>query len=199
MSKGPRRQLLRVSALKPDPENRRTHTTRNKAMLETSLRDIGAARSIVIDEDDVVLAGNGVVERAPDAGITKVQVVDADGDTLIAVRRKGLTPEQKRRLAMYDNRSAELAEWNPEQLATDRSNGLDLVPFFTDRELDSLLEVEGLTELRKALTVERPAEVAWVLVALPLAIWPKHQAAVEAMQKDASFTGVAIRANKEPK
>jgi hypothetical protein len=192
-------QLLNVSALKADPENRRTHTTRNKAMLVDSLNDVRAARSIVIDEDNVILAGNGVVEKAEDAGITKVQVIEADGETLIAVRRSNLTPEQKRRLAMYDNRTAELAEWNPEQLSTDKARGLDLVPFFTDRELDVLLEVEGLTELRKRANIDRPAEVAWVLVALPLTSWPKHQAAVEAMQKDASFTGVAIRQNKEAK
>jgi hypothetical protein len=120
-------------------------------------------------------------------------VVDTDGDTLVAVRRRNLSPEQKRRLAMFDNRTAELAEWNPEQLATDKANGLDLVPFFTERELDSFMQSEGLTEVRKKLEVARPTEVAWVLVAIPLDQWPAHQAALEAMEKSAVFASVAIR------
>lgn len=182
-----------ISSLKADPENRRAHPTRNKAMLLTSLQEVRAARSIVIDENDVVIAGNGIVDKAADAGITRVQIVDTDGETLVAVRRRNLTAEQKRRLAMFDNRTAELAEWNPEQLASDKESGLELAPFFTEAELGTLLEVEGMTELRKKLDVPRPTEVAWVLVAIPLSEWPKHQAAVEAMQKTADFASVAIR------
>jgi len=86
----------------------------------------------------VILAGNGVVEAASEAGITKLQIVDADGDTLVAVRRRGLTPSQKRDLAIYDNRTAELAEWNVEQLAADLQNGEDLAAFFFDDELKTL-------------------------------------------------------------
>jgi hypothetical protein len=189
--------LVKLSSLKPDPQNRRSHPTRNKAMLATSLSEVGAARSIVIDEDGVILAGNGVAEQATDAGITNVHIVDADGDTLVAVRRRNLTPDQKRKLAMYDNRSAELAEWNPEQLAADKTAGLDLVPFFTERELASILTVEGLTEVRKRLDVARPAEVAWVLVAIPLDVWPAHQAALETMEKAAVFSSVAIRPHEK--
>ena len=112
--------------LVPDPQNRRRHTTRNLGMVSDALRDVGAARSIVIDEHNVILAGNGVTEAAAEAGITHVHVVEADGTTLIAVRRRGLTPEQKRRLALYDNRTAELAEWNLDQLRADVDAGLDL-------------------------------------------------------------------------
>lgn len=38
-------------------------------MIVQSLKDNGAARSIVIDEQGVVLAGNGVVDAAAEAGI----------------------------------------------------------------------------------------------------------------------------------
>jgi hypothetical protein len=69
------------------------------------------------------------------AGLTKVQIVDVDGDTLVAVRRSNLTAEQKRALAIYDNRTAELAEWNWEQLAEDKAGGLTLAPFWTTAEL----------------------------------------------------------------
>ena len=77
-------------------------------MIVESLQYVGAARSIVIDESNVVRAGNGTLEGAKRLGL-KLQVVDADGSTLIAVRRRGLTDRQKLELAFYDNRSAELA------------------------------------------------------------------------------------------
>jgi hypothetical protein len=126
---------LTLAELRADPENRRLHPARNVAMIAASVRAVGAARSIVIDEDGEVLAGNGLVRGAQDAGLTKLHVVDADGDTVIAVRRRGLTPEQMRELAMYDNRAAELAEWNAPQLAIDLSTGKPLAPFFSPKEL----------------------------------------------------------------
>jgi hypothetical protein len=130
--------LTRIKDLHPDPANRRSHGTRNLGLVVDALRAVGAARSIVIDEDNVVLAGNGVTEAATAAGITKLQVVDVSGDTLVAVRRRGLTPGQKRELAIYDNRSAELAEWNLTQLAADLQNGEDLSAYFLDGELAAL-------------------------------------------------------------
>jgi hypothetical protein len=102
--------------LRPDPQNVRAHNARNIGMIEDSLRDLGAARSIVIDEDGVILAGNGVVEAAAAAGIERVITVDADGDAIIAVRRRGLTPEQKKKLTLTDNRTSDTSTWDVEEL-----------------------------------------------------------------------------------
>ena len=129
---------LTLADLRADPRNRRTHPARNRDMIAASLRAVGAARSIVIDEANEILAGNGVADGAAAAGLTKLHVVEADGDTIVAVRRRGLTPEQKRDLALYDNRAAELAEWNLEQLAVDAAEGA-LEPFFFEDEIAALL------------------------------------------------------------
>jgi hypothetical protein len=64
--------------------------------MREALRDVGAARSIVIDESNVILAGNGITAAALEHGLTKLRVVDADGDEVVAVRRTGLTDAQKR-------------------------------------------------------------------------------------------------------
>jgi len=101
-----------VADLKPDPRNARRHSERNLGVIADLLEQVGAARSIVIDEEGVVLAGNGVLAAAGRAGIEKVRVVDADGKTLVAVRRTGLTAKQKAQLAVGDNRSNELSEWD---------------------------------------------------------------------------------------
>jgi hypothetical protein len=128
-----------IADLKPDPHNARKHNPRNLGMVINALHEVGAARSIVIDENGVILAGNGVVEAAADAGIERVQVVDADGETIIAVRRTGLTDKQKTRLALFDNRAAELAEWDAETIAADLEAGVELGDLFDGDELDKIL------------------------------------------------------------
>lgn len=113
----PKAAPTHISDLTPDPNNFRKRTERSHAAIVDSLQEVGAARSIVIDEHDVILAGNGVVEAAAEAGIEKVRVIDASGDEIIAVRRRNLTPDMKQRLALFDNRAAELSEWDTEKLA----------------------------------------------------------------------------------
>jgi hypothetical protein len=108
---------MSINDLLPDPKQARRRTPRSEAMIEASLREVGAARSIVIDEDNVTLAGNGTVAGAKAAGIKNVRVIDADGDEIIAVRRSNLTDEQKVKLALFDNRTGELAAWDTEALA----------------------------------------------------------------------------------
>lgn len=128
-----------IAILKPDKKNRRKHNERNIGMIVNSLQQVGASRSIVIDEDNNILAGNGTVEAAQLAGIERMRIVDADGEEIIAVRRTGLTDEQKRRLALYDNRTAEIAEWNLEQILEDVNEGLTFDGMFGKAELDELL------------------------------------------------------------
>lgn len=157
----PAQEFTTLASLTPDPKNRRKHTTRNIGMLVDALKNVGAARSIVIDESGQVLAGNGVVAAAEEAGITGLRVVDVDGDTIVAVRRRGLTEAQKRDLAIYDNRVGELAEWNVEQLLADQKAGLGLSAFFTDKELDAVLgshSSEGRTD-PDAIPKERATDI----------------------------------------
>lgn len=133
-----------IADLRPDPHNARRHTVRNLAMIEKALGEVGAARSIVIDEDGMVLAGNGVIEAAANVDITKLQIIDADGETIIAVRRKGLTPEQKTKLALFDNRASELAEWEPVVLG-DIGKNIDLGDLWNADELAQMgVDLSGI-------------------------------------------------------
>src|SRR3990167_6269070 len=129
--------------LPPDPRNARRHTPRNVGMIVDALQHVGAARSIVIDEDGVILAGNATVEAAAEAGSTAVQGVDVPGDTLVAVRRRGLTTQQKTALALYDNRASELAEgWDVAVLKAFEAEGTDLSGFWRAEELAALYATE---------------------------------------------------------
>ncbi len=109
-------------------------------MIEAALREVGAARSIVVDEDGVILAGNATMEAAAAAGIERVHVVDVDGETIVAVRRSGLTPEQKIKLALFDNRTTDLSTWSPEVLQSFIDDGTDLEQFWFPDELSILLD-----------------------------------------------------------
>ncbi len=180
-----------ISDLKPDPENARTHTPRNVGLIVDALHEVGAARSIVIDEDDRVLAGTGTVEAAAEAGISKVQVVDADGDTLIAVRRRNLTPAQKRRLALFDNRTTDLSAFDVDQLRQDADAGR-LDGLFTQDELNALF-AQDVPARVDGLTVDRPTDVAWVLLAIPVEQWPAVQPTIEGLQLAATFSTMALR------
>ena len=149
-----------ISILKPDPHNRRKHNPRNVGMIVNALQQVGAARSIVIDEDNTILAGNATIEAAAQAGIEKMQVVEADGHTIIAVRRRGLDAEQKRRLALYDNQTAAIAEWDAEQIAADLQEGLDFTGIFDQQEMaDILASINGDPPEDPGPQIDRAAEL----------------------------------------
>jgi DNA modification methylase len=131
-----------IASLKPDPRNARSHSERNLELIALSLQEVGAARSIVVDEDGVILAGNATVSAAHQAGIDRVRIIDTDGSELVAVRRTNLSPEQKRRLALLDNRTAELAEWDAEVLAA-LAEDTDLSGLWEADELSALLGEES--------------------------------------------------------
>lgn len=139
--------MTSIKDLKHDHKNARKRTDRSAALIAESLKRFGAARSIVIDEDGRILAGNGTVEGARKAGIDKLRIIEAEGDELIAVRRTGLSEDEKVGLALADNRSSDLSEWDHDMLRQ-LSEEHDLTPWFEDDELlaEVLDTVEGNTD-----------------------------------------------------
>jgi len=151
-----------IKDLNFDKNNPRKHNPRNIGMIEKSLNEVGAGRSIVIDEDNNILAGNGTIEAAQLAGIDKVQIVETDGNTIVAVRRSGLSNEQKKKLALYDNRTAELAEWESEVLK-ELEQEIDLSDLFTKDELIEITDVDIENEVVEDEIPEVPKEAKTVL------------------------------------
>lgn len=135
--------MASISDLRSDHKNARKRTDRSATLIEESLKRYGAARSVVIDEDNRILAGNGTVDAAKRAGISKVRVIETEGDEIIAVKRTGLTEDQKIGLALADNRTSDLSEWDKEMLHQ-LSEEHDITPWF---EAEDLAEIMGDVEV----------------------------------------------------
>ena len=127
----------------PDRKNANKGTERGRYMVEASLRETGAGRSIVLDKDGRIIAGNKTFEAASDIGLP-VRIVETDGRELVAVKRTDLDLSDDtgaaRKLAYYDNRAGQVGlEWNAEQVLADLGAGLDLSAMFRQYELDALI------------------------------------------------------------
>lgn len=130
---------MKLEDLKQDSVNARKHNPRNVNMIVDSIQELGCGRSILIDENGTIIAGNATYEALVEAGITKVRVVEGSGDEIVAVQRTDLTKLEKARLALFDNRASELSNWDTEVLAT--LTGIDNLfdNIFSDKELAVLL------------------------------------------------------------
>ena len=130
--------------IKTDKKNANKGTARGREILERSLTELGAGRSILLDKDGNVIAGNKTFEAASKLGL-EVKVVETKGDELIAVKRVDLDLEEDagkaRQLAYADNRTAELdLEWDHEQLMKDLEAGVDLEALgFNEEEISEIV------------------------------------------------------------
>ena len=94
-----------IESLVPDNKNFNKGTEYGDRLMDESLRKFGLARSIVIDKNNRIIAGNKTAEKAADIGFTDVLVVEGDGNQLVAVKRKDidLDSAKGRELALADN------------------------------------------------------------------------------------------------
>lgn len=121
--------MTKISELKFDDQNFNNHTEYGMSLLEKSLRENGAGRSILIDKDNRIIAGNGIVEAAGSIGMDNVEIVDITGEKIVALRRKDITLDSKkgREMAMADNSTAAAdLSWNKGAIAKQKEKwGID--------------------------------------------------------------------------
>jgi DNA methylase len=136
---------MKLSDFAQDPKNANAGTDRGRALVEHSLRTYGAGRSILVDKDGVIVAGNKTAAAAAAIGLDDAIVVETTGDRLVVVKRTDLDLDSDpaaRELALADNRAGELGlAWDTEVLA-ELGAELDLGQFWTKDELRDLLPRE---------------------------------------------------------
>lgn len=138
-------QNRKVEDLQLDDKNANRGTIRGRAMLSDSFENYGAGRSILIDKNGKVIAGNKSLEAYAEAGGEEVVVIPTDGKQLVAVQRTDLDldkDKQARELAVLDNRTAEIGlSWNVEALQQLSTEGVNLLAAFDQPELDHLTAI----------------------------------------------------------
>lgn len=109
----------KISDLKFDDKNFNRHTEYGMGLLEKSLRENGAGRSILIDKDGNIIAGNGIIEAAGSVGLENVKIIETTGDEIVAVKRTDMTIDSKegREMALADNATANVdLSWDEDNI-----------------------------------------------------------------------------------
>lgn len=119
MAKEVKEKQGHISDLIQDDKNFNKHSEYGMGLLEKSVSKFGMGRSILVDKNNKIIAGNGITETAGNVGIEKVKFVDTDGTEIIAVRRKDIdldTPEG-REMALADNATNKAnLQWDEDNL-----------------------------------------------------------------------------------
>ena len=126
-----------LEALKPNPNNARTHSKRQVKKIAESINTFGFTNPVLVDRDTNIVAGHGRVEAAKSLKMKEVPTICLEN----------LAPEQLRAYVIADNRLAELAGWDNSILAIEFQNlmALDLdfdvtITGFEIAEIDLILQ-----------------------------------------------------------
>lgn len=175
-----------MAELKYDPTNFRLHGEQNKRIIHKSLVECGVGRSILIDKDDCIVAGNGVYEQAQSLGIP-VRIVETDGNELIAVKRRDLATDDdlRRMLALADNHASDTSIFNDqivlENFTTDE---LEAWEFSVDAEGLDLDLTEELKQGAFINQVKDSSEVFQATFTLPKSMQADYDAYIKENGKD---------------
>ncbi len=135
----------KIDELIPDGKNANKGTEYGQSLVEKSLRKFGAGRSILIDKNNKIIAGNKTVENAANIGLDDVIIVEADGSKIIAVKRNDidLDSEEGRELAIADNATAKAnIDWDVDVM-NEISKEWDINPVDWGIEIPETIDLEA--------------------------------------------------------
>lgn len=144
-------EYIAIDALKEYERNTRTHDAEQVEQLKRSITEFGFTNPVLIDENNVIIAGHGRRSAARELGMKEVP----------CLRLSGLTESQVKALRIADNQLALNAGWDEEMLRIELADlktedfDLDLLGFSLD-ELEQYLEPEK-AEQTKVVEDEAPA------------------------------------------
>ena len=100
-------KVIDIQELAQDTHNFNKGTEQGQELMQRSFKELGAGRSILVDKNGNIIAGNKSQKAAIAAGIKRVRVIETTGDELIAVKRTDveLESEQGRKMAYLDIRA----------------------------------------------------------------------------------------------
>lgn len=139
-------QVVDIDTLRQDTHNFNRGTEEGQQLMERSFKELGAGRSILLDREGNIIAGNKSQQAARKAGIKRVRIVETTGDELVAVKRTDIDIDsaEGRRMALLDNLTTQVnLAWDPSQIEAVSSEieGFDPSDYGFD---PSQLEVAGM-------------------------------------------------------
>lgn len=145
-----------LGELKPNPRNARTHTKHQVHQIARSIKEFGFVNPVLIDKDNMVIAGHGRVAAAKVLGIAQVPTIALEN----------LSSAQIRAYVVADNRLAEIAGWDCSILAIEFQSLLDVEDFdigltgFTVPEIDLIIEEATAKNVKESEVIEVPTGAA---------------------------------------
>ncbi len=145
--------ILKLADLKEPEKNVRIHTEAQLKEFEKSIRMFGQLRPIVVDENNEILAGNGLYMTLRRMGIDEARVYKYDD----------LTAAQKKKLMIADNKIFNLGIENIDTLnefLAELQGDLDIPGYDEDVLRQMFADADELTEQISTYGTLAPEEVA---------------------------------------
>ena len=146
-------EKIAIDKLLLDPANARKHGKKNLDSIKGSLAKFGQQKPIVVNSDNVIVAGNGTLQAAKELGWKEINIVRTD------LKGSDITA-----FGIADNRTSELAEWDDEVLQ-ELLDGLKAEDFdlsaigFDDEDLSDMLDDKGKAGLTDPDETPEPPKV----------------------------------------
>ena len=92
-------KVIDIEELAQDTHNFNRGNEQGQQLMERSFKELGAGRSILLDRNGNIIAGNKSQKAAIAAGIKRVRVVETTGDELVAGSWKADVKREVSRIA----------------------------------------------------------------------------------------------------
>jgi hypothetical protein len=99
-------ELVPTDSVKTNPRNAKEHPSRQIALIAENMRTFGVNHPLLIDENDTLIGGHARIAAARMLKLKQVPVL----------RLANLSQQEKRAVALADNKIPELGHWNVEML-----------------------------------------------------------------------------------
>ena len=132
-------KVIDIEELAQDRHNFNRGNEQGQELMERSFKELGAGRSILLDRNGNIIAGNKSQKAAIAAGIKRVRVVETTGDELVAVKRTDVDIDsaEGRKMAYLDNLTTQVnLTWDQTELEAVQADveGFDIADFGFDIE-----------------------------------------------------------------
>ena len=145
-------KIIDIEQLAQDQHNFNKGSEQGQELMERSFKEMGAGRSILIDRNGNIIAGNKSQKTAIAAGIKKVRIIETTGDELVAVKRTDVDIDsaEGRKMAYLDNLTTQVnLTWDQTELQAVQADveGFDIADFgFDIEDLPQVSESEQAKE-----------------------------------------------------